>query len=98
MLCEFLRADALQRLIRPFMRSIVASLPLHGNARLATIALETLGELCLVVGEDIIPYAYPSLHLTTQSYVMSRYASKLMPLILEAMQDQSSGMKREVLI
>jgi len=56
LLCHFLRADALQRLVRPFMRTIVAALPLHGNARLSTVALEALGELCLVMGEEIIPY------------------------------------------
>lgn len=44
MLCHFLRAEALHPLVRPFMRSIVASLPLQSNARLAAVALEALGE------------------------------------------------------
>jgi FKBP12-rapamycin complex-associated protein len=56
LLSEFLRAEALHRLVRPFMRTIVDVLPLRGKARLATVALEALGELCLVMGEEMMPY------------------------------------------
>lgn len=55
-LCHFLRADALQGLVRPFMRSIVQILPLTSHARLAAAALEALGELAVVIKEDTSPY------------------------------------------
>lgn len=52
----FHRADALQTLVRPFMRTIVQNLPLQMNARLAAAALEALGELSVVMKEDTVPY------------------------------------------
>ena len=79
LLSEFLRVDALHCLVRPFMRTIVDVLPLRDKARLATVALEALGELCLVMREKMMPYF-----------------QRLMPVILENIQDQSSTLKREV--
>lgn len=38
LLCHFLRADALQRLVRPFMSAIVDSLPLQVVNPLARLA------------------------------------------------------------
>ncbi|CAM9980915.1 unnamed protein product, partial [Discosporangium mesarthrocarpum] len=56
MLCKFLRAPALQGLLYPFIEAILLALPLKGNARLATTALEALGELCVGASGLMLPY------------------------------------------
>ena len=56
MLCHFLRATALQGLVPPFLRTIIATLPLRGGTRLATAALEALGELSLVAKDAMVPH------------------------------------------
>jgi len=58
LLVVFLRAKSLQRLIHPVLHSIVGALPLNGSApapRLASAALEALGELALATGPDLKP-------------------------------------------
>jgi phosphatidylinositol kinase/protein kinase (PI-3 family) len=82
-LIVFLRASALQRLVRPFLRSLIAVLPLnspnrHVAPRLASAALEALGELALVVQEGIRPWLH-----------------ELIPHIIMTMQDQSSVSKQQ---
>jgi hypothetical protein len=83
LLCEFIRAPALRKLVRPLTHTLVNALPLNAPSsgssnRLTTAALELLGEICLV--DDITPYL-----------------PNLFPVILTAMQDKSSSRKREVL-
>jgi len=79
LLVEFLRAEPLHALVRPFMRTLVAALPLSSpKPRLSTVALEALGELCLVMQQEMVPFL-----------------PWLMPVLLDAMQDQSSTLKRE---
>ena len=78
-LIVFLKASALQRLVRPFLRSIVAVLPLKNVAtRLAAAALEALGELAVVVRADMKPWL-----------------SELIPHIIQTMKDQSSVSKQQ---
>ena len=78
-LIVFLRASALQRLVRPFLRSLVAVLPLKNVApRLAAAALEALGELALVVRGGMKPWL-----------------SELIPHIIQTMKDQSSVSKQQ---
>ncbi len=75
LLIVFFKADALHRLVHPFLHSIIEALPLRGaTPRLATAALEALGELSQVVKEDFEPWL-----------------GQLLPLIMETMQDQSSS-------
>ncbi|CAN0409890.1 unnamed protein product, partial [Laminaria digitata] len=56
MLCTFLRAPALQCLVHPVVKTVIEVLPLKGEYRLATTALEALGELSLGASDLIIPY------------------------------------------
>ena len=82
-LIVFLRASALQRLVRPFLRSLISVLPLnspnkHVAPRLAAAALEALGELALVVQEGVRPWLH-----------------ELIPHIILTMQDQSSVSKQQ---
>jgi FKBP12-rapamycin complex-associated protein len=81
MLTSFLAESSLQRIVKPFMHTIVHSLPLRDDVRLATAGLEAMGALCLVMREDMI-----------------LYVDKLIPVIIENMQDQSSARKQEVSI
>ena len=67
MLCHFLRANALHSLVRPFMRSIVRTLPIHSNARLAAVALEALGELAVVMKEETTPYLEQLVPMTIEN-------------------------------
>ncbi|CAN0025190.1 unnamed protein product, partial [Phaeothamnion confervicola] len=67
MLCHFLRAEALQRLIRPFLSTLIQTLRLQGNARLATASLEALGELSLVAADDMTPYLHALVPLILDS-------------------------------
>ena len=78
LLVVFLRAEALERVVHPFLPSIIRSLPLKGvPPRLASAALEALGELSQVTKEAMIPWI-----------------GDLIPHILETMQDQSSASKQ----
>lgn len=78
LLIVFFKADALHRLVHPFLSSIVEALPFRGaTPRLATVALEALGELAQVVQDDLKPWLHD-----------------LLPLIIETMQDQSSANKQ----
>jgi len=80
LLGHFLRAEPLQRLVHPFIRTVVLTLPIQqGPARLAAVGLEALGELAAVVKTDIIPYL-----------------DQLVPLAIEHLHDQSSAHKREM--
>ena len=58
LLVVFLRPQSLQRLIRPVLPTLVNALPLDKAAppRLASAALEALGELALAVGKDLQPW------------------------------------------
>lgn len=56
-LVVFLRAESLQRLVHPVLHSVVTALPLNGAApRLASAALEALGELAKATGPDLKPW------------------------------------------
>ncbi len=78
LLIVFFKANALHRLVHPFLSSIINALPLKGaTPRLATAALEALGELSQVVKDDLKPWLH-----------------ELLPLIIEIMQDQSSANKQ----
>ena len=75
LLIVFLRADALHRLIHPFLHSIIKALPLERvTPRLASAALEALGELAQVAKESFKPWLH-----------------EVLPNILKTMQDQSSS-------
>ena len=56
MLCNFLRATPLQRIVKAFMSTIVHSLPVSSDVRLATAALEAIGDLCSVMRRNCLPY------------------------------------------
>ena len=57
MMCNFLRASPLRLIVKPFIGTLVNTLPLNVDIRLTTASLEAMGELCMVVREDILPYA-----------------------------------------
>ncbi len=67
LLCDFLRAKPLQRLVKPFVRTVVETLPVQSHARLAAVALEALGELAAVVKEDMAPYLDQLLPMTIEN-------------------------------
>jgi hypothetical protein len=74
----FLREEALQRLTRPFISSIIDALPLaHSAPRIATASLEALGELATVGHTSINPWL-----------------RQLISHILENIQDQNSLKQR----
>ena len=79
-LIVFLRARALQRLVRPFLTSLVDVLPVNEGVapRLAAASLEALGELALVVRGG-----------------MKLWLPELIPHIIKTMQDQSSVSKQQ---
>lgn len=75
LLIVFFQADALHRLVHPFLHSIIDALPLHAaTPRLKSAALEAVGELSNVVKDEIKPWLH-----------------QLLPFIIEPMQDQSSS-------
>ena len=57
LLCSFLRAQSLHRVVRVFMETIIYSLPFLTDVRLTTASLQALGELCAVMKHDITPFA-----------------------------------------
>lgn len=80
LLVVFLRAEALQRLVHPFLPAIIETLPLRGLApRLASAALEALGELAQV-----------------SRSAMNPWVRQIIPLILATMKDQSSASKQRI--
>lgn len=80
LLVVFLRAEALQRLVHPFLPAIISALPVKGLApRLASAALEALGELSQV-----------------SRSAMNPWVRQIIPLILSIMQDQSSATKQRI--
>mmetsp|Transcript_15876 Transcript_15876/g.34202 ORF Transcript_15876/g.34202 Transcript_15876/m.34202 type:complete len:1004 (+) Transcript_15876:2382-5393(+) len=105
----FLREEALQRLTRPLVSSIIAALPLAGVApRLATASLEALGELAAVAHDDSIdPWLRERLisHSKSEllciqtasliSFLISHESLKPFP-VLENVQDQNSSQKQRV--
>jgi hypothetical protein len=56
MICNFLRASSLNAIVKPFIGTLIKTLPLNADIRLTTASLEAIGELCMVVREDILPY------------------------------------------
>jgi Domain of unknown function (DUF3385) len=56
MMCNFLRASSLHSLVKPFIGTLIRTLPLNADIRLTTASLEAVGELCIVVREEILPY------------------------------------------
>eukprot|EP00980_Cylindrotheca_fusiformis_P012609 scaffold3084_cov144-Cylindrotheca_fusiformis.AAC.57 len=57
LLVVFLRHTSLQRLVQPVLPAIVESLPLNGGTpRLASAALEALGELARAAGKSLFPW------------------------------------------
>lgn len=79
LLVVFLRADALHRLIHPFLLSILDALPLRNAVpRLASAALEALGELVKASKSSLSPWVH-----------------NLVPHILDALSDQSSISKQK---
>ena len=57
MMCTFLRASPLRFIVKPFIGTLITTLPLNADIRLTTASLEAVGELCLVVRDEILPYA-----------------------------------------
>ena len=57
MMCTFLRASPLRFIVKPFIGTLINTLPLNADIRLTTASLEAVGELCLVVRDEILPYA-----------------------------------------
>ena len=56
MMCNFLRASSLHSIVKPFIGTLIKTLPLNADIRLTTASLEAVGELCMVVREEILPY------------------------------------------
>ena len=80
LLVVFLRAEPLQRLVKPVLASVVEALPLKGVVpRLASASLEALGELARASGSALKPWV-----------------KEIIPLIMETMQDQSSASKQRI--
>ena len=56
MLCNFLKVAKFHVLVKPFMVTLISTLPLQSDFRSTTAALEALGELSIVLQNDILPY------------------------------------------
>lgn len=56
MLCRFMQFPKFHFLVRPVMSKVVDCLPLKGDVRATTAALETVGELSLVLQTDLVQY------------------------------------------
>ena len=56
MLCNFLKLPKFHVLVRPFMVTLISTLPLQSDFRGTTAALQALGELSIVLQSDIMPY------------------------------------------
>jgi hypothetical protein len=56
MLCEFMKFNRFHFLVKPVMSTVLESLPLHADVRATTAALETVGELSVVLQNEMTPY------------------------------------------
>ena len=56
-ICAFFRAMPLHRVVTPFVKTLIETLPLEGDVRLVTASMEALGELCAVLRQNMLPYA-----------------------------------------
>ena len=56
MLCNFLRSPSVHRVVRPFVATLIRSLPINSDMRLTTASLEAIGELCMVMRQDTMPF------------------------------------------
>jgi FKBP12-rapamycin complex-associated protein len=57
LISNFIRCTSLQFIIKPFVSTLLKSLPLHSDVRLTTASLEAICELCIVMREEILPFA-----------------------------------------
>ncbi|RYH28611.1 DUF3385 domain-containing protein [archaeon] len=58
MLCNFMKFTKFHFLVRPIMQTLLECLPLKGkDVRATTSALETVGELSVVLQQELTPYA-----------------------------------------
>lgn len=57
LLSNFVRCESLQNIVKPFVSTLFGSLPLTGDNRVTTAALEALGEICSVIRQDSLPFA-----------------------------------------
>lgn len=57
-ICAYLRAQALHRVVKPFTGTLIGSLPIDAGsgARLTMAGMETLGELCVVMGASMLEH------------------------------------------
>ena len=81
LVCTFVRgAPLLHVVVRPFVSTLLSTLPLHGSdVRLVTASLEAIGELCLVMHQDILPFS-----------------DRLLPIVIANMHDPTSKKKQEM--
>eukprot|EP01033_Poteriospumella_lacustris_P010144 gene10144-7234_t len=56
MLCRFMQFTKFHFLVRPVMSKVLDCLPLRSDLRTTSAALETVGELSLVLNTDLLPY------------------------------------------
>jgi len=57
LLSNFVRCESLQNIVKPFVSTLFGSLPLTGDNRVTTAALEALGEICSVIRQDCLQFA-----------------------------------------
>ncbi len=77
LLIVFFKADGLHRLVHPFLSSIIDALPFRGSTpRLATAALEALGELSQVVKDDLKPWLHELLPIIIETMQDQSSANK----------------------
>lgn len=57
LLSNFVRCESLQNIVKPFVSTLFGSLPLTGDNRVTTAALEALGEICSVIRRDCLQFA-----------------------------------------
>lgn len=55
-ICVFLRAVPLHRIVPPFVRTMIRVLPLDSDVRLTSASMEALGELCMVMRQNILAH------------------------------------------
>eukprot|EP01035_Chromulina_nebulosa_P018854 gene18854-24639_t len=85
LVCNFMRAMALQPVVKAYLGTLIRSLPLSEtkieDTKLVTASLEAVGEICLVMREDTLPYA-----------------DHLLNLVIKNMRDSTSSKKQEIAI
>lgn len=57
LISNFIKCTPLQFIIKPFVSTLLRSLPLNNDVRLTSASLEAIGELCIVMREEILPFA-----------------------------------------